>query len=175
MKFLTKYACLIFKTIKHPLGLPCLRGAELRDASDRTTGGTYSAGFSLYIRSCKLRMQIVNVQNIMTTVWIYECVLRRDINVGDLDARVDWQEGIDAQGGDDTDFARPYSTPFTSRRFCTKWRVAKVTRAIVSPGETHVHYVHANVKHKLSSKGILISMTETVLEQLELEDFLPVL
>ena len=127
-------------------------GAELRDASDRTTGGTYSAGFSLYIRSCKLRMQIVNVQNIMTTVWIYECVLRRDINVGDLDARVDWQEGIDAQGGDDTDFARPYSTPFTSRRFCTKWRVAKVTRAIVSPGETHVHYVHANVKHKLSSE-----------------------
>ena len=91
-------------------------------------------------------------KNIMTTVWIYECVLRRDINVGDLDARVDWQEGIDAQGGDDTDFARPYSTPFTSRRFCTKWRVAKVTRAIVSPGETHVHYVHANVKHKLSSE-----------------------
>ena len=127
-------------------------GAELRDASDRTTGGTYSAGFSLYIRSCKLRMQIVNVQNIMTTIWIYECVLRRDINVGDLDARVDWQEGIDAQGGDDTDFERPYSTPFTSRRFCTKWRVAKVTRAIVSPGETHVHYVHANVKHKLSSE-----------------------
>jgi len=124
---------------------------ELLACAAQVTNTLYEEGFNLYIRSCKLRMQIVNVQNIMTTIWIYECVLRRDISEGGVDAINDWKEGIDAEGGGSNDYTRPYATPFTSKRFTLKWKVHKVTRSLVAPGETHVHYVDGIVNHKLST------------------------
>ena len=124
---------------------------ELLACCAQVTDSLSAEGFNLYIRSCKLRMQIVNVQNIMTTIWIYECVLRRDISEGGIDAVNDWKGGIDLEGGSSTDYTTPYATPFTSKRFCLKWKVAKVTRSLVAPGETHVHYVNGVVNHKLSS------------------------
>lgn len=128
--------------------------SEIIQMMDNATSGTFEEGFSLYLQSAQLRCQIVNVQNVMCTLWIYDLVARRDQSTGDINPIEDWEGGIDAQGGSSSDYKYPYSTPFQSKRFCQKWKVRKVTRSLVAPGETHVHMVTANVYNKLASSRV---------------------
>jgi len=127
---------------------------EIISQAVQATDNEYAEGFYLYMQTAQLRCQIVNVQNIMCTIWIYDLTARRDQSEGNIDPVEDWEAGIDAQGGNTSDYKYPYSTPFQSRRFCQKWKVRKVTRALVAPGETHVHMVTANVYNKVGMSRI---------------------
>jgi len=113
------------------------------------TDNLYAEGFSLYLQKATLRAQIVNVENIMTTLWIYDLVIRRDLSNGDMNPIEDWEAGVDAEGGNLSDYKYPYSTPFQSTRFCSKWNVKRVTKVMLSPGETHVHALTCSVYNKL--------------------------
>ena len=123
---------------------------ELQSMCVQVTDNEYAEGFQLYLQSGQLRAQVVNVENIMCTLWIYDLVARRDQSDGDMNPVEDWEAGVDAQGGNASDYRYPYSTPFQSKRFCQKWHVRKVTRVLVSPGETHVHMLSCSVFNKVS-------------------------
>lgn len=128
--------------------------SELATMFNQASDDEFEEGFSLYLATCQFRAQIVNVQNIMCTIWIYDLTARRDQSQGDINPVEDWEAGIDAQGGSSSDYKYPYSTPFQSKRFCQKWKVRKVTRALVAPGETHVHMVTGHVYNKLTNTRI---------------------
>ena len=90
---------------------------ELQSMCVQVTDNEYAEGFQLYLQSGQLRAQVVNVENIMCTLWIYDLVARRDQSDGDMNPVEDWEAGVDAQGGNASDYRYPYSTPFQSKRF----------------------------------------------------------
>jgi len=123
---------------------PLLFSDDVRQAFATCTGATPNEGGRVYIEYATLRMQLVNQINVPASVWIYEACLRRDTNDA-LQPNTDLLAGIQAEGGTATDYATPYTTPFKSSRFCTKWKIKRVTKILIAPGEEHIHTLRVNV------------------------------
>jgi len=117
------------------------------------TGATPNEGGKVYLQNCVTKIQVVNQTNLPTTVWFYDMMLRRDSNDA-LTPTDDWKEGIDQAGGSATDYLLPYTTPYRSHRFCTKWVIKKVNRKMLAPGEEHVHNVKVNVYRSIAQERI---------------------
>lgn len=135
------------------LWVPLCFSDSLRNAFSTTVGTTPNEGGKLYVEYASLRMQLVNQANVPTTVWIYDICLRRDEDDA-LTPSQDWERGIIQQGGAANDYLLPYSTPFKSSRFCVKWKIKKVTKAFLNPGESHVHTLRINVYNYIAQQRI---------------------
>lgn len=131
-----------------------LDNADITQAFLQCTGATPNEGGRVYIQNVISKIQCVNQTNVPTTVWFYDMMLRRDSN-DTLTPTDDWKEGIDQAGGSATDYLLPYTTPYRSHRFCTKWVIKKVTRRMLAPGEEHVHNVKINVYRDIAQERII--------------------
>lgn len=126
---------------------------DIKNAFFACTGATPNEGGRVYIEYVTARMQIVNQVNVPASIWIYECALRKDTKDA-LQPNTDFLAGIQAEGGSATDYTLPYTTPYKSSRFCTKWKIKRCTKLLLAPGEEHVHTVRLNVYGYVSQQRI---------------------
>jgi len=141
--------------------IPLLDNTDILQAYLQCTGGaTPKEGGKVYIQSAELRTQVCNQLNGAATVWFYDIMLRRDSNDA-LTPNDDFQQGIQQAGGGASDYLTPYTTPFKSHRFCTKWSVRKVTKIMLNPGEEHIHTLKVDVYRSIAQER-LISASSSV-------------
>lgn len=133
--------------------IPLFFSDDIKNAFATSTGTTPNEGGKVYLEYATMRTQIVNQINVPTTVWLYDCRLRRDAD-DPLQPNTDYLAGIQAQGGLNTDYLMPYSTPFKSSRFCTKWKVMRVTKILLAPGEEHVHTLRINAYTSIAQQRL---------------------
>lgn len=113
---------------------------HVRNMFAQVNGTSPNEGNKLYINGGSIRYQLVNQANIMGTVWIYDCVFRRDAQQA-IDPVDDWEQGIDAEGGSNLDYTLPFVTPYQSKRFCSRYLIKRCTKFMLAPGEEHIHTV----------------------------------
>lgn len=117
---------------------------DLKAAFATSTGTTPNEGGKVYIEYVLMRLQCVNQTNVPVSMWVYDVMLRRDLQVSPQ-LSGDWDRGIRAQGGTTGDYLLPFSTPFKSNRFCSQYLIRRVTKVLLAPGETHVHTLKLSV------------------------------
>lgn len=93
-----------------------------------------------------------------THMTIYDCIARydgSDANTGPSTVLVTY--GADTAGGVATDYTLPGYTPFSNPRFVSHYRVVKQTPVVLSPGQTHCHYVNYDINKIINKERILAS------------------
>lgn len=113
---------------------------QVRNIFNLVNGTTPNEGNKLYVNGGSMRYQMVNQSNIMCTVWMYDCVFRKD-QTEVTDPVDDWEQGIDAEGGSNLDYTLPFVTPYQSSRFCSRSLIKRTTKIMLAPGEEHIHTV----------------------------------
>lgn len=134
---------------------------DLKAAYATSTGANPNEGGKVYIEYVQMRLQMVNQTNVPVSTWLYDVMLRRDLQVAP-DPNDDWDYGIRQQGGGTTDYTLPFSTPFKSNRFCSQWLVRRVTKVLLAPGETHVHTLRLNVYSSIAQSRLYSVATDAV-------------
>lgn len=102
-------------------------------------------------------MAIRNMANQDTTITLYDCVMRPGVspllrNVGTtnegIDPLLDWADGMyytqhpgRQSALDGSNSERPGCTPFRSPNFCKLYKIRKVTKKTLPPGEVHHHQI----------------------------------
>jgi len=114
-----------------------------------------------YIKSVSGSLEIANLSNVSVQLTLYDIVARRDLQgtdaAGDADTpTAAWLNVNDTGGSDIGGFVKSYTningTPFDSPEFCQKFKILRVTKAAVSTGTTHTHYVNFNLNWLLNKE-----------------------
>lgn len=103
-----------------------------------------------FFRQIKGDLQLANVGTLSCMITLYDCVARRDLQGTDAAADSDipisaWDDGMAATGGNLDDEVKSSnnigSTPFDSPEFVQKFKVLRVNKLSLVPGQTHSHSV----------------------------------
>lgn len=122
--------------------------AVISELLNRTTMGHPTNSTWLDDMHCYLTL--LNQDSNDCTIWLYSCVLRNDVGNTGINPAGDWEQGLIDEGGASDDHRVPYSTPFQSKKFTTRWKVTKVQRFVLSSGAQHIHHVAMYPKHKIN-------------------------
>jgi len=91
-----------------------------------------------------------NQTNAPTTVWLYDCVARKDSRVNPQAA---WVTGMVDQGSTGGELT-PFSTPFQSDRFNQFWKVIGVKCIFLGAGDEHWHQLRHKVYRTFNDEYI---------------------
>lgn len=125
----------------------------ITQANDIASGTAYKTQ-STYLDFARQDLTVVNRENNDCFIWFYDLMLRNDDGVLGLNPIQDWAGGIIDEYGGSTDYTQPYSTPYQSKKFTTRWKIVKVSKFCLSAGATHVHRVEMNPKHKINMERV---------------------
>lgn len=110
-------------------------------------------------------LTLTSFVNASQTVTLYDVLCKRDTNEH---PGLSWSTGLFLQE-DNTSTANSFPvgiTPYQSKNFREKWKIEKVTKLQLRPGETHKHYVTVNPNKSVSNariSGINSEAVETYL------------
>lgn len=124
--------------------------AVISELVNRTTLGSATSAAWLENMQCYLTLLNQDVND--CTIWIYSLILRNDVGAVGINPVDDWARGLQDEGGASTDYQIPYSSPFQSKKFTTRWKVHKVQRFVLSSGAQHIHHVSMYPKHKINKE-----------------------
>lgn len=92
------------------------------------------------IRECTSRYVVRNLSNQPMTIWFYDAMPRFDLEVNQTTA-YDWNAGLIQELAAVGSYNTPFVTPFQSKLFTQFWKVCKVVKKQLQPGEEHYHTV----------------------------------
>nr|QQL09539.1 hypothetical protein [Marmot associated feces circular DNA molecule 1] len=105
-------------------------------------------GTQMYTNSCSSN----------THMTIYDCLARYDgSDLNPSPVAVIQNYGTDTAGGVTSDYTMPGWTPFQNPRFTSHYRVVKQTPIVLSPGQTHCHYVNYDINKIINKERVLAS------------------
>lgn len=111
-----------------------------------------NATSACYLMDMNAYITLMNQDANDCTVWIYTLILRNDAGAVGINPTQDWRDGIVDETGAATDYLLPYTSPFQSKKFTTRWKVHKVQKFVLSSGAQHIHHVIEKPMHKINKE-----------------------
>lgn len=118
---------------------------------DANAGVTTENDINLYLKTAKLRLHIKNQSNIMSKLLIYDIVTTSTGYTATIDDPVEaWDFGFNDMGTA-SQSTTVQTTPFGSPEFRKNFRITKVTRVPLEPGQEHEHVVKKHMNWNVRS------------------------
>lgn len=137
------------------MGVSFVQHYPIAVISDQVNKASLGAPTSAcYLMDMHAYVTLMNQDANDVTVWIYTLILRNDVGAVGINPPQDWRDGIVDETGAATDYLLPYTSPFQSKKFTTRWKVHKVQKFVLSSGAQHIHHVICKPMHKINKERI---------------------
>jgi hypothetical protein len=103
----------------------------------------YNVPQHMYLKSAVMKMIGTNSTDIMQSVTIYNVVARKDAPITHSAGSL-WTQGYADQGEATTNALTYGATPYDANRFCSYYKIWKVTNHTLGAGESFIHTTYVN-------------------------------
>jgi len=116
----------------------------------------------LLLMGCHSQAIITNAETTNAHFTIYDVICKSDKGSNNADAPTTFLAGfVDQNDGTANDSGYVGATPWGNPRFTANYKVLQNTKIILSPGQTHVHYIHYDPQRVYNLERLYNNATTT--------------